>query len=128
MPIPLSGKRIDQARLQAEMIAAGIDVGRGLLVRGTENARELTRYSPDGNEVLDLAPGAGAVLAAHVSPTPSPPADYGSDAADLDQQAAQAAAQLRAFIATGSPTNAEVVAQVRLQARVILALMRRGGL
>lgn len=58
-------------------------------------------------------------------PPPPPPADYGTDAADIDQQAADAVALLRAFIARTPPTQAEVVANAKLQNRVLLAILRR---
>lgn len=118
----LNGKRIDLPTLKQQATAAGVVVGD----LGTAGD-ELVTYDAQGH-TIDVPAGMAAVLAAHTPPAPPTPASYGSDAADLDQQAAQAATQLRAFVAAATPTNAEVVAAVKLQARVILALMRRGGL
>jgi hypothetical protein len=118
----LNGKRVDLPQLKAELVAAGINV------TALGQAGDILHTYDAAGQAVDLPPAAAAVVAAHVPPPVPPQPNYGNDAADVDRQAAQAVSQLRTFIANGSPTNAEVVAQVKLNARVLLALMRRSGL
>jgi hypothetical protein len=120
----VAGKEYDLNQLEAELIAAGVPI-RAL---GTDRLfTQIFTYDAAGDPV-PLPPAAAAILAAHVAPPVPAKPNYGNDPADLDRQAAQAATQLRAFIANATPTNAEVVAQAKLNARIILALMRRSGL
>lgn len=67
-----------------------------------------------------------AVVDAH-DPTPDvPPArpDYGTDAADVDRQAATAVQNLRDYIALPSPTQAQTVAVVKLLCRIAVYFIR----
>lgn len=68
MPLPLNGKRVDLARLDAELTAAGV-AHRALGTAGDA----LYTYSTDGT-VADLPAGAAAVVEAHVAP--SDPIEY----------------------------------------------------
>lgn len=111
-------RRYQLIRLRAELAAAGIAVDR----LGYDDGRVFT-YDEHGLAV-ELPPEADPVIAAH-DPTPDPGPDYGADAADIDQQAADAVALLRAFIALTPPTQAQVVANAKLQNRVLLAVLRR---
>ncbi len=67
-----------------------------------------------------------AVVAAHDgTPTVPPPApDYGSEMVDVTQNAAAAVQQMRDFINTASPTNAQVVANLKLLNRLGLWLVK----
>lgn len=117
--MPLNGKVVDLRRLKQEAGAAGVTV-RDLGIVGDY----LHTYDAQGN-IIDVPPGMAAVLAAHVSPVAPTPPNYGPDAADIDQQAAAAVTALRAFINNGSPTNADAIANAKLQNRVLLAMMKR---
>lgn len=120
-------KAVDLAQLAQELTAAGVNHnGLGLSGRDPATDLEIYTYRPDGSAV-DLPAAAAAVIAAHIAPGPVTPPSYGPDAADIDRQAAAAVTALRSFIANGSPTNAEVVANSKLQNRVLLALLRRVG-
>lgn len=115
----LNGKAVTLPRLKAELAAAGIVVP-ALGIDGDD----LHTYG-EGGVIADLPAGAAAVLAAHVADDESPPT-FGADAEPLDVVAArQVVANHRAFLANATPTNAEVVQQVRRLTRVQLAMLRR---
>lgn len=122
MPIPLNGKRVDMLKLEAELTEAGVAFN----ALGINDAG-LHTYTA-GGAATDLPAGAATVLAAHVSPTPPTAPTFGSGL-DTDRQfnanAATAVANLQAFIDNGSPSNAQVIAVVRLLCRVALFYIRR---
>lgn len=88
-----------------------------------------------GNEVYVIVPDAvadadvAAVIAAHTNPPPpdTTPPDYGADAADLSDYTAlrQWVTLSRGYVANGSPTAADTIAQVKRNTRAILAILRR---
>lgn len=115
----LNGKRVTLPKLRQELVAAGVNLP-ALGVDGDD----LHTYDEDG-VIVDVPAAAAAVLAAHVADDESPPA-YGTDAEAMDPAAARLVVQShRAFLANATPTNAEVVQQVRRLTRVQLALLRR---
>jgi hypothetical protein len=84
----------DLAPFRASLEAAGLEVG----ALGTAGGY-LHTYDADG-AVADLPQAMRSQIRAAVAAyTPPAPSDYGTDAADIDQQAADAVAALRAFIA-----------------------------
>lgn len=114
----LNGKRATLDRLKAELAQAGVVVP-GLGVDGDD----LHTYDANGAAV-DVPAGAAAVVAAHVADDVTPPT-YGADAEAFDPATArQVVAAHRAFLASGSPTNAEVVQQVRRLTRAQLGMLR----
>lgn len=119
----LAGKRVDLLQLRDEGIAAGVSLPQALGIAGDQ----LVTYSADG-AIIEPPAALAAVLEAHTPPPVPLVPNFGSDAADIDRQAAAAVTQLRQFIANATPTNAEVVANDKLQNRVLLALIRRQGL
>lgn len=118
-------KDIDLSQLEQELKAAGVSI-RGLGTTGNDPATDLQVLTYDeGGALVELPSEAAAVIAAH-TPTPPPPEpNYGGDAVDIDKGAAAAVTQLRAFLALTPPTNAEIVANDKLQNRVLLAILRR---
>lgn len=86
----------------------------------------LHTYDRDGG-LLDLPPEAQAVVDAHVPPPEFVAPDYGDEplAAVEGDRLAQAVQQLRTYLGTTSPTQAQTVAAVKLTIRVVLVLARR---
>ncbi len=117
--------RYDLEQLRQELVAAGIAVARISLYIDPSTGDETWQMLDAEAATVVLTAAARAVIAAHVPPAPPPRPDYGGDAADIDRQAADAVLQLRAFIAKTPPTQAEVVANAKLQNRVLLAILRR---
>lgn len=115
----LHDKPVDLNKLEDELIAAGILV-HGLALIGDD----LQAVQGDGT-IVDLPPGAQAIINAHVSPPVIPMPDFGSDGTPLDQVAA-AVQNLRAYIALGAPTQAQTVAVVKLLCRCALFLLKQG--
>lgn len=113
----LQGKRVDLPQLQAELLAAGVAVARGLGTAGDE----LHTYDGSGDPLDVTGATAQSVLAAHVPPAPI---DYGTDAQPPDQLTT-AVANLRAYIGLATPTAAQTTAAVRLLCRIALFLLRR---
>lgn len=117
----ITRKPIDLSKLEGELRAGGIQVaaiGR--------NGDDLHTYDANGTPV-DLPPAARAVVDAHVPPPELVPPDYGDDD-DADRtgnQLAQAVSNLRQFVATPSPTQAQVVTALKLTIRLVLLLARR---
>lgn len=107
--------------LTADLKAGGhLPPERGLQVLGDD-----LLTSDDDGAPAELDAPAQAFVLAWVPPAPPTPPDFGGDPADLEAQAADAVAALRAFIAKSPPTTAEVVANAKMQNRVLLALVRR---
>lgn len=110
--------------LSTALEAAGhLESGRGLNL----NDRTLLTSDANGNRV-ELSPAAQAFVNGYTPPAPPAAPDFGADLATPDQvrdQAADIVAKLTAFIDAPSPTNAQVVAAVKLNARINRYLLRR---
>lgn len=114
-------KRIDLAKLEAELVAAGVSVpalGR--------SGDDLHTYDAQGVPV-DLPPAAQAVVDAHVPPAVFVVPDYddNDDADRVGGQLAQAVGNLRQYLTLASPTQAQTTAAVKLTIRLVLLLARR---
>lgn len=83
----------------------------------TEEARRYAAWRAQGNTPDPADP----------PPAVPPRADYGPDT-PTDDQVAQAVADLRAFLANTSPSNAQVLAHVKLLTRAVLFIAKRAGL
>ena len=117
----LNGKRVDLNQLHAELTAAGVIVP----ALGTMGDN-LHTYTAQGL-VIDVPPGAQAVVNAHVPPPIPPSVDYGTDLpTNYRQTLAGAVTQLRAYLALESPTGPQTVGAVKLLVRVVLFLFRQG--
>lgn len=111
--------------LESQLAAAGVTV-RGLGVRVIGGQTDLHTYDA-GGVIIDVPASTSAVVTAHVAPVISSP-DWGTDLQTPDEfaeQAASAVASLRAFIAAPTPTNAQVIAAVKLLCRITLFYIRR---
>lgn len=113
----LNGKYVNLETLQDEIVTAGHTI-RGL----GQSGDVLHTYNIEGSPI-DIPPGAYAVVQAHVPPPFPPTPDYGGDGVTRDQFA-NAVSQLRAFIANPAPTNAQAIANAKLQNRAILFLAK----
>jgi hypothetical protein len=116
------GGRVDP--LAAALEAAGhLPPARGLNL----NDRTLLTSDANGN-LIELSQPAQAFVNGY-TPPPAPAApDFGTDLATPDQLRAQVAgivSNLTTFIDAPSPTNAQVVAAVKLNARINRYLLRR---
>lgn len=114
----LNGKRVTLGRLQAELATAGIVVP----ALGT-SGDDLHTYNNAGEKV-ELPNGSAPVVAAHVADAPPVQPDYGGDASSPDQ-IADGVANLRAYLAVATPTNAQTLAALKLTIRAVLFLLRR---
>lgn len=108
------------------VIEAGSLVSRDGLIEGRDYTVDYSSLTVTFSERVRI-PIASFILRADLPdlPQPQPQPDYGDDAADIARQVAEAVVALRAFIALTPPTQAQVVANAKLQNRVLLALLRR---
>lgn len=109
--------------LASALAAAGhLPAGRGLSL---DNLTLMT--ADDAGNSTDLSPAAQAFVGAYVPAPASAPPEYGTDLQSDDEfrdQAAAAVTNLRAFIGASSPSNAQVVAVVKLLCRVAIYFIR----
>lgn len=118
-------KTLSLPLLEGQLAAAGVTV-RGLGTRTVDGQTDLHTYDASGG-IIDVPPAAAGVVSAHTAPVIAPP-DWGPDLQTPDEFAAQAAAavaNLRGFIAVPTPTNAQVIAVVKLLCRIALVFIRR---
>lgn len=116
--------RKHQDRVTDDLHAAGhLPANRGLQLAGTVLQTSDTTGAP-----AELSPAAQAFINAYVPPPDPTPPDFGTDLATPDQlreQAAGIVSNLTAFIDAPTPTNAQVVAAVKLNARINRYVLRR---
>ena len=122
-------------RLHGELIDAVPELAPIVLPDGRKEARFGLSGIGDRIELLvpdDLSEAAEAlieaVIAAHdPTPTPTPPApNFGEDIpSDFDSKLAETVANLRAYLALPTPTNAQTLAVVKLICRIVLWQIRR---
>jgi hypothetical protein len=101
----------------------GVNVAR---IQLTADGSSVDVWVPDdtGQDDQDAV---AATVAAHTPVTPPvPPApDYGTEMVDLGTNAAAAVQQMRDFINNAAPTNAQVVANLKLINRLGLWLVKQ---
>jgi hypothetical protein len=117
-------KDVSLVQLQAELIAAGVDV-KGLGTTGSlKDGTEEVHTFDDAGAPVDLPQAASAVIAAHTPPQPPPAPDFGGDAA-MPAQIAGAVTQLRQYLQITSPSQAQNAAALKLVIRGLFVLLQR---
>lgn len=111
----LNGKRVNLNQLETELRASGITL-RALAVSADD-----LKLVNDSNAQIEPPPSAVTVIANHVPP---PLTDYGGDSQPRDQLTT-AVNNIRQYLAIASPTNAQVIAEVRLLSRCVLFLLQQ---
>lgn len=111
----LSGKRVNLNQLETELRASGITL-RALAVSGDD-----LKLVNESNAQVEPPPAGVAIVLAHVPP---PLTDYGGDSQPRDQLTA-AVNNIRQYLTFGTPTNAQVIAEVRLLSRCVLYLLQQ---
>ena len=123
------------ARLHDEIIAALPELAPIERPDGERQARFSLSGRDEHIEIEvpdDLSEAAEAIIAAVIAahdPTPTPiptPPDFGQDIpSDFAEKLAETVANLRAYLALPTPTNAQTIAVIKLLCRIALWQIRR---
>lgn len=117
------------AKLHADLKATGVPFSR-MWIKGSAEDGELVLFNDKGepDDTLLDDPRVVAAVKAHVPDAPIPEPQYGTDEPpeNFRGQAAQAVQQLRSYLAiSGTPTNAQTSAALKVVIRTVLFTIRR---